>query len=187
MTVVFPVLGTCYNRASALTNIDLKLFDRVRMLQAHLRWCVGLRCKQHNHQARVNVSDWRAFDRNCTLHSRHPVACVTGPYSVNGVPMRRVNQAYVIATSMSIDVSKVKIPAVDDSYFAREETAKKTDEDQFFEQGAKVRQQRCPQLIPPKELVWFRCTVCLLTTRGLLVNDKHVFAAFFHVVHAAFS
>ncbi|CAM9156569.1 unnamed protein product [Ectocarpus sp. 4 AP-2014] len=62
---------------------------------------------------------------------------VTGPYSVNGVPMRRVNQAYVIATSMSVDVSKVTIPAADDSYFTREEVATKTDEDQFFEQGAK--------------------------------------------------
>lgn len=59
---------------------------------------------------------------------------------MNGVPMRRVNQAYVIATSMSVDVSKVKIPATDDSYFTREETAKKTDEDQFFEQAAKVKQ-----------------------------------------------
>ncbi|CAM9198662.1 unnamed protein product [Ectocarpus fasciculatus] len=51
--------------------------------------------------------------------------------------MRRVNQAYVIATSMSVDVSKVTIPAADDSYFTREEVATKTDEDQFFEQGAK--------------------------------------------------
>lgn len=58
---------------------------------------------------------------------------------MNGVPMRRVNQAYVIATSMSVDVSKVTIPAADDSYFTREEVATKTDEDQFFEQGAKVR------------------------------------------------
>lgn len=71
------------------------------------------------------------------------IAVAAGPYSVNGVPMRRVNQAYVIATSMSIDVSKVTIPATDDSYFTREETAKKTDEDQFFEQAAKVRHYRC--------------------------------------------
>ncbi len=69
---------------------------------------------------------------------------------MNGVPMRRVNQAYVIATSMSVDVSKVEIPAVDDSYFAREETAKKTDEDQFFEQGAKVRQEKYPQVVRRK-------------------------------------
>lgn len=44
----------------------------------------------------------------------------------------------MIATSMAVDVSKVTIPAADDSYFTRDEVAKKTDEDQFFEQAAKV-------------------------------------------------
>lgn len=78
---------------------------------------------------------------------KRTISFAAGPYSVNGVPMRRVNQAYVIATSMSIDVSKVTIPAADDSYFTREETAKKTDEDQFFEQAAKVRQPTLVQEI----------------------------------------
>lgn len=34
---------------------------------------------------------------------------VTGPYKVNGVPMKRVNAAYVIATSTKVDLSKAQV------------------------------------------------------------------------------
>jgi len=44
---------------------------------------------------------------------------VTGPYKINGVPLRRVNQAYVIATSTAVDVSKVDVSKIDDGFFAR--------------------------------------------------------------------
>ena len=37
---------------------------------------------------------------------------VSGPYKVNGVPLRRLNQAYVIATSTTVDVSKVAVPGM---------------------------------------------------------------------------
>jgi large subunit ribosomal protein L6e len=34
---------------------------------------------------------------------------VTGPFKVNGVPLRRVNQAYVIATSTRVNLEGVKV------------------------------------------------------------------------------
>ncbi len=54
---------------------------------------------------------------------------VTGPFKVNGVPLKRVNQAYVIATSQKLDISKVTLNAkFTDSYFVakNEKAAPKT-------------------------------------------------------------
>ncbi len=48
-----------------------------------------------------------------------------GPFGVNGVPLRRVNQAYVIATSQKIDVAGVNAAKFDDKYFAKPKAAKK--------------------------------------------------------------
>ena len=45
-----------------------------------------------------------------------------GPFAVNGVPLRRVNQAYVIATSTKVDVAGVKLSEkADDAFFAASE------------------------------------------------------------------
>lgn len=60
---------------------------------------------------------------------------VTGPYKLNGCPIRRINQAYVIATSTRINISKVEIPShIDDKYFARVMTKPeaKTKEEKFL-------------------------------------------------------
>lgn len=43
---------------------------------------------------------------------------VTGPYKINGIPVRRVNPAYVIATSTKVDLAGVTVPDhVNDKYF----------------------------------------------------------------------
>merc|ERR1712055_951450 len=59
---------------------------------------------------------------------------VTGPFKVNGVPMRRACQTAVIATSTKVDISGVAVPDnVNDAYFKRAAAAKKTEEG-IFEQ-----------------------------------------------------
>lgn len=60
---------------------------------------------------------------------------VTGPFKVNGVPLRRVNQAYTIATSTKVDVSKLKLTSFNDAYFAKPAAKKeKKSEADFFAQ-----------------------------------------------------
>lgn len=59
---------------------------------------------------------------------------VSGPFKVNGVPLRRVCQAYVIATSTKLDVSKVDVSKVTDAMFKPDKKkAGKKSEGDFFE------------------------------------------------------
>ncbi|KAK5836002.1 60S ribosomal L6 [Gossypium arboreum] len=58
---------------------------------------------------------------------------VTGPFKINGVPLRRVNQSYVIATSTKVDISGVNVEKYDDKYFAKEVEKKKKGGGEFFE------------------------------------------------------
>ena len=43
---------------------------------------------------------------------------VTGPYAINGVPLGRVNPAYVISTSTEVSLNGVNVN-VDDTFFKR--------------------------------------------------------------------
>ncbi|KAI9738950.1 MAG: hypothetical protein M1818_005264 [Claussenomyces sp. TS43310] len=74
------------------------------------------------------------------------VLLVTGPFKVNGVPLRRVNARYVIATSQKIDLSGIDSAKVDevagDKYFAREKGDKKKGEEEFFKQGEKPEKKK---------------------------------------------
>merc|ERR1719208_747628 len=72
---------------------------------------------------------------------------VTGPFKINGTPLRRVNQRFLLATSTKVDVSGVKVPdSINDKYFARikaEKSAKK--EGDIFDakkEGYKPSEQR---------------------------------------------
>jgi large subunit ribosomal protein L6e len=69
------------------------------------------------------------------------VLLVTGPFKVNGVPLRRVNARYVIATSVKVDISGVDSAKIEEvsgeKYFAREKGDKKKGEAEFFKQGEK--------------------------------------------------
>ncbi|KAJ0434939.1 putative 60S ribosomal protein L6E [Helianthus annuus] len=57
------------------------------------------------------------------------------PFKINGVPLRRVNQSYVIATSTKVDISGVNVEKFDDKYFGKkvENKKKKKGEGEFFE------------------------------------------------------
>ena len=65
---------------------------------------------------------------------------VTGPFKINGVPLRRVNARYVIATKTSVSLDGIDNGTVDKvgkpEYFARDKKAdKKGSEEAFFNEG----------------------------------------------------
>ncbi|KIY02176.1 uncharacterized protein Z520_02314 [Fonsecaea multimorphosa CBS 102226] len=67
---------------------------------------------------------------------------VTGPFKINGVPLRRVNSRYVIATSTKVDISGLDQSTLDKiaspEYFAREKKSRKQKgEEAFLKQGEK--------------------------------------------------
>jgi large subunit ribosomal protein L6e len=74
------------------------------------------------------------------------ILLVSGPLKVNGVPLRRVNARYVIATSTTVDLTGVNVEKFDDKYFAREKEAKKSKEQKLFK-GDKVM-VRCVMSAP---------------------------------------
>ena len=65
---------------------------------------------------------------------------VTGPYKVNGVPLRRIPQHMTLATSKLIDLAGTNADKIDDAYFAKDKIKKGTKEQEFFQDSkAEVR------------------------------------------------
>jgi len=67
---------------------------------------------------------------------------VTGPFKINGVPLRRINPAYVVATSTKIDLSAangLSLDKFDEAYFkVKKEKKGKSTEAEFFGDSEKV-------------------------------------------------
>ncbi|KAI0068822.1 hypothetical protein BV25DRAFT_1791328 [Artomyces pyxidatus] len=72
---------------------------------------------------------------------------VTGPFKVNGVPLRRVNQAYVIATSTKVDLGDYKVDEkFTDAYFAKgAKKAARSAEEEFFSEGKPKEKEAFPE------------------------------------------
>lgn len=73
------------------------------------------------------------------------VLLVTGPFKINGVPLRRVNARYVIATSYKVDVSGLDQKKVEEvsqpKYFTADKAQQKAGEEAFFKQGEKPQKK----------------------------------------------
>merc|ERR1712154_46089 len=63
---------------------------------------------------------------------------VTGPFAVNGVPLRRVSQRYVIVTSTKVDVSALTgLDEVEDEYFRTSKPSKNKKQKKSFQRVRK--------------------------------------------------
>jgi len=72
---------------------------------------------------------------------------VSGPRKLNGVPLRRVNQSYVIATSTKVDISGVKVDEkINDAFFTKPAEKTKKTESEFFAD----KKQEKPKANPEK-------------------------------------
>jgi large subunit ribosomal protein L6e len=65
---------------------------------------------------------------------------VTGPYKVNGVPLKRVNQAYTLTTSTKVDIKGVDATKITDALFKKDAKSKKAGENKFFAEAAKKKE-----------------------------------------------
>ncbi|KAF2866991.1 ribosomal protein L6e-domain-containing protein [Massariosphaeria phaeospora] len=85
------------------------------------------------------------------------VLLITGPFKSNGVPLRRVNHRYVIATSTVVDITGVEDEVLDrvskDEYWAREKKEGKGEEEFFGDAEAAQKKETDPQRIEDQKKV----------------------------------
>ena len=66
---------------------------------------------------------------------------VCGPYGVNGVPIKRVNQCYVIAISQKVDVAGVDTAKFNDAYFKKPAKVRSKKSEEDFFQGEEEKKE----------------------------------------------
>merc|ERR1712045_90445 len=62
---------------------------------------------------------------------------VTGPFKLNGVPLKRVNQVYTITTSTKVSMAGVNVDKINDDLF-KDKSAKSKGRDIFNEKQKKT-------------------------------------------------
>jgi len=72
----------------------------------------------------------------CLKTLKSGLLCVTGPYKINGVPVKRVHHAYTLSTSTKVDLKGVKLDSINDDTFKKETKAKRTRSQKFFADSA---------------------------------------------------
>ena len=60
---------------------------------------------------------------------------VTGPYKINGVPLKRVPQSYTLKTSTTVNITGVDSNSIKDYFFDRDDDEPKSKEQKFFSAG----------------------------------------------------
>ena len=72
----------------------------------------------------------------CLKQLKSGLLAVTGPFKLNGVPVKRVNQAYTLTTSTVVDIKGVPVDSITDETFKKEKAPKASRSHKFFADAA---------------------------------------------------